>query len=564
MVIVKKIIQYQKDFGCKYLIKKIYFRLSIKYRLGKKYFSLAIARDTRRQQEDWKPDKITKISIVVPLYNTPPVYLRELIESIQAQTYSDWELCLADASEQMKKAEIFDLIQEYSVSDTRIHYKDLPDNDGISNNTNRAIEMSTGDYIALADHDDILHPSALYYVMKEINQHQADFVYTDELSFVKKPSCVQSIHLKPDFSKENFRNNNYICHFTVFQRTLLDQTGVFRKEFDGSQDYDLFLRLTEKAKKICHVPKVLYYWRCHAGSVASQVGVKPYTVEAGRKALEEHLERQSLEAEVKASAYGPFYQISYEISPESRVLVLTEKDAMVDWLRDQTKNIPYEVAVLSVQSLQTQEKAFRTEWDMVVLLRDGYNPIQGDGKWITALLECLQPEENFAASPVVYDSEGKIYFAGYCYNNAFNENIRPIFRGMSKRDPGYMNRAAFRQNVSLLGGAALAVRGKVMQQLFEKWMETETFDAVRKRLFSDSLWFSFCMTMKERKGNCIITPYGSFECDTAHREEYKPCTSTWEQPEWKAFMKKWEMQLNSSDPNMNPWMTIFGKYYFLW
>lgn len=561
---LKKILRYQREYGSRHLLKKVLYRYYMKYRIGRKYFPLSITDETRREQEGWRPNRKIKVSIAVPLYNTPIEFLRELVESVQAQTYPDWELCLVDASTEENKAELFNVIKTYSAKDKRICYRSLPHNDGIAGNTNRAIEMCTGEYIALADHDDILHPSALYFVMQEISLGQADFVYTDELSFIKKPGCIYHVHFKPDFSKESFRNNNYICHFTVFRRDLLDKVGTFREEFDGSQDYDLFLRLTERAKRIRHISKVLYYWRCHTGSVASQVGVKPYTIEAGRKAVEEHLKREGLNAEAVSSIYGPFYHIHYQIAAENKVLVLAETDTMLIRLKDQLQKVSYEIEVLSLDQLQEKNDMSWARWDMVVLLRDGYKPVQADGQWISALLECLQPKENYAVSPMVYDTSNKIYFAGYCYNKDFPEKIRPMYRGMPQKDPGYANELAFRQNVSLLGGAALAVKGKILQELYAREKEMENTGLVGRALFSDSQWFSICMGIKEQKGNCIVTPDASFLCETPHKEEYDPCISTWERSEWKEFMRRWDTYLRSSDPNMNPWMVIFGKYYLLW
>ena len=264
MNIWKKLGGFCKDYGIWYTARKVVYRCYIKYYLGRKYCPLTISETDRRTQEQWKPDRKIKISIVVPLYNTREDFFRQMLDSVRNQTYGNWELCLADASDHEECSRMLQqLAQEAQKEDGRIRYQRLMINEGISENTNRAIEMSTGEYIALLDHDDILHPSALYDVMQAINYHQGEFIYTDELSFDGTPDRVQNIHFKPDFSPESFRSNNYICHFSVFSRRLLEKAGGFRKEYDGSQDYDMLLRLTDEADNIYHVPKVRYYWRIH-------------------------------------------------------------------------------------------------------------------------------------------------------------------------------------------------------------------------------------------------------------------------------------------------------------
>lgn len=560
MGLINKLLCYQRKYGSKYVLRKVYNRLCIKYYLGGKYFPCAVTETEREKQTNWKPVCDKKISLVVPLYNTAESFLRQLINSVQSQTYANWELCLVDASDE-NQLEIEQMVRDYIQQDERIRYCKLSQNQGISENTNRGLEMATGDYMGLLDHDDILHPCALFYVMQEIDKNHADFVYTDELSFVNKTSQVQSIHLKPDFSTESFRSNNYICHFSVFDKKLLEQVGGFRREFDGSQDYDLFLRLTEQAKKVCHVARVLYYWRVHAGSVASEVGAKPYTIEAGKKALEEHLERERLQAEVSASEYGTFYHIHYKVAPENKIVIFTQGDTMTSRVMEQCRGLPYTIMVTSQEALAKMTSDDWLSWDYVIFLREGYQPLQEKGEWITELLECLQPKENLVAAPIVYDAAGKVYHAGYCYDTAFIEKIRPLYRGVPQGDPAYMNRLAFRQNVSLLGGAALAVKTQTIQQVWNNECEKNDF---YQTVFSDVFWFSVCLSAKGQKGNCIMTPNVAFRCGKVQGKELLGSKSISGHTEWKQFWKKWEDVLRLPDPHFNSWMLPFGKKYFLW
>ena len=186
-----------------------------------------------------------KISIVVPLYNTPLDFLEELLDSVVNQTYRNWELCMVDAGQD---ADVGVLVQERARTDSRIRYRKLDSNEGIAGNTNQGFALATGEYIALLDHDDILHPCALWYVAEAIAKQGADFVYTDEVTFEGNIDHLTVYHFKPDYMLDNLRSNNYICHLSVFSAALLAKVGGDeRAEFNGSQDYDLYLRLTEQA-----------------------------------------------------------------------------------------------------------------------------------------------------------------------------------------------------------------------------------------------------------------------------------------------------------------------------
>ncbi|MBP5661384.1 MAG: glycosyltransferase, partial [Lachnospiraceae bacterium] len=214
--------------------------------------------ETRRKfEEEYSFDKRPLYSILVPLYNTDKTMLKEMIDSVEWQTYSNWELCLADGSD-AAHAYVGEAVAEYN--DPRIKYKKLEKNGGISENTNQCLTLATGDYIGLFDHDDILHPSALFEYTKVINEQDADYIYCDETTFKSgNIDHMLTMHFKPDYAVDNLRANNYICHFSVFKKTLLEGTELFRTRFDGSQDHDMILRLTDKAQKIVHVPRLLYY-----------------------------------------------------------------------------------------------------------------------------------------------------------------------------------------------------------------------------------------------------------------------------------------------------------------
>ena len=241
----------------------------------------------RKTEEETVFEYMPLISILVPLFNTDEKMLREMLESVLWQTYKKWELCLADGSDDAH-AYVGDVVRSYG--EDRFKYVKLTKNEGISGNTNECLKLATGEYIGLFDHDDILHPEALYLYVKAINEQQADYLYCDETTFKSgNIDHMLTMHFKPDYAVDNLRANNYICHFSVFKRTLLEGTELFRTKFDGSQDHDMILRLTDRAEHIVHVPRLLYYWRCHSGSVASNISAKEYAIAAAKGAVADHL-----------------------------------------------------------------------------------------------------------------------------------------------------------------------------------------------------------------------------------------------------------------------------------
>ena len=263
-----------------------------------------------------------KISIVVPLYNTPLNFLEELLDSVVNQTYRNWELCCVDAGQDTAVGQH---VQARAKADPRIRYQKLTENEGIAGNTNHGFELATGDYIALLDHDDILHPCALWYTAQAIVEQGADFVYTDEATFEGKVENVVLYHFKPDFMLDNLRSNNYICHLTTFSKVLMEQAGGGeRAEYNGSQDYDLFLRLTEQAAKIAHIPHALYYWRSSPGSTASDISAKTYCIDAGIAALKAHYARCGVAVDDVSLIPGTpgYYKTDYTIDHPGRVSIL--------------------------------------------------------------------------------------------------------------------------------------------------------------------------------------------------------------------------------------------------
>ena len=306
-----------------------------------------------------------KISIVVPLYNTPLNFLEELLDSVVNQTYRNWELCCVDAGQDTAVGQH---VQARAKADHRIRYQKLTENEGIAGNTNHGFELATGDYIALLDHDDILHPCALWYTAQAIVEQGADFVYTDEATFEGKVENVVLYHFKPDFMLDNLRSNNYICHLTTFSKVLMEQAGGGeRAEYNGSQDYDLFLRLTEKARKIAHIPHALYYWRSSPNSTASDISAKTYCIDAGIAALKAHYARCGVAVDDVTLIPGTpgYYKTDYTMAHPGRVSILIptcdhirDLETCVESIYARTTYPDFEI--LLIENNSKEEQTFRS------------------------------------------------------------------------------------------------------------------------------------------------------------------------------------------------------------
>ena len=268
------------------------------------------------------------ISIVVPMYKTPLKLANEMIHSIQTQTYSNYQLCLADGT---PNKSVEDAIKDY-LSDPRISYQHLKENKGISENTNEAIKMAKGEYIALLDHDDLLAENALYEMVKAINEdRECEVLYSDEDKVNYDLTQYFYPHFKPDYSPDYLRSTNYICHFFMVKKELLDKVGYFDPLCNGSQDHDLILRCTEQAKKVKHIPLVLYHWRIAPGSTSENPENKMYCFEAGQRAVQKQLDRLHIQGTAKIGPTLGGYIVDYPIIDDPLVSVLIpNKDHIMD------------------------------------------------------------------------------------------------------------------------------------------------------------------------------------------------------------------------------------------
>ena len=538
--------------------------------------------ETKRQRETGFNRKI-RFSILVPLYNTPEQYLTEMIDSVLNQTYTGWELCLADGSD-MDHAYVREICEKYMRQDSRILYRKLEKNGGISENTNESIRMATGDYLGLFDHDDLLHPYVLFEYMKAICSDGADFIYSDECTFTRTPSDAFWMHFKPDYAPDTLRTNNYICHFTVFSRELLEKAGGgFRKEFDGSQDYDLILRLTEQAKHIVHIPQILYYWRSHEQSTAMNVSAKPYTIEAGKEAISAHLNRLGLKGIVSEAVMQSTYKVQYEISGNPLVSILIpnmdhvdDLKRCLDSIREKSSWKNWEIIVIENNSqekatfdyydeIQKDGRIRVTEWkdgrafnfsainnygaqftkgEYLLLLNNDVEVISPD--WIEQMLMFVQREDVGAAGAMLYYPDNTVQHAGVILGIA--GVAEHAHKGFKRGEYGYAGRLTLAQDLSAVTAACMMISRKV-------WNEAGGMDERFAVSYND---LDLCMRIRKAGHLIVWTPYAElYHYESRSRgTENTPEKKKRAKDEIDRFMERWGKEIEAGDPYYNPNLTL--------
>ena len=317
---IRKVKSYIGHYGIKTLIREVIERNSDKRNYDAERQRFLISEEEKESQRNEKFNYEPVVSIILPAYNTEANMLRETLLSVSNQTYEKWELCISDGGD----VAVEEVVKEIFALDERVKYKKSIQKLGLAQNSNEAIRMSTGDYVAFLDHDDLLEPDALYEVVKAINLSQSDMLYTDEDKVNENTTKYFRPYYKLDYNEPLFWSNNYICHFCAIKSSLVKSLGGFRAEYDGAQDYDLFLRCTEQTDKITHVAKVLYHWRVNESSTSGNPFNKEYAREAGKKALEAHFERINIPVEVKCAVDMGYYKATYtgEICPDDYEFVM--------------------------------------------------------------------------------------------------------------------------------------------------------------------------------------------------------------------------------------------------
>lgn len=541
----------------------------------------------RKEEETVFPDMV-KFSILVPLYNTPREFLTAMLDSVVQQTYGNWELCLADGSDD-SHSYVGQICLEYQKADEartggkgRIAYKKLEKNEGISGNTNRCLAMATGEYIGLFDHDDIIHPSVLYEYAKVINEQGADYIYCDETTFKNSDiNKMLTMHFKPDYAIDNLRANNYICHFSVFHRQLLDGDELFRTKYDGSQDHDMILRLTDKAKKVVHVPKLMYYWRSHAGSVASGIQAKTYAVDAAKGAVAEHLRKHGYEhfKITSTRAFETIFKISYQIIGNPKIsIVIANKDHEADLRRclasifEKSTYDNYEVIVVENNSETTEiwkyyEELKENERVKIVIYQGGFNysavnnlgveAAEGEYilllnndtqvitvNWMEELLMYAQRQDVGAVGAKLYYGDKTIQHAGVVLGLGAHRTAGHSHYMQHWENLGYMGRLCYAQNVSAVTGACLLVS----KELFEKAGGLDESFAVS---LND---VDFCIKLREMGYLNVFTPFAElyhYESVSRGLDDQGEKAKRYNE-ESARFRDKWKAVLEKGDPYYNP------------
>ena len=520
------------------------------------------------------------VSIVMPIYNVEPKWLEKAVSSVKSQLYPKWELCMADDGS--SREDTREKIRKLAEKDTRIKAVFLKKNSGISACSNAAVRLSCGEYLTFLDHDDELAPDALYEMVKSICETGADILYSDE-ELISERDRIVSAHFKPDFSPDLLFSHNYITHLLVLKTSIFHKTGGFDSRCDGAQDYDLVLKATDESKKIFHIPRALYRWRCIPGSTSVDPGAKGYAHEAGRRALQASLDRKNIDADV-LDGYQPFfYRIQRKIVDKPLISIIVPFRDHPDMLRTCFQSVlqlssyqHFEIIGVNNNSLKAETQAeiqrlekedSRVRFEMfnepfnysrinnfavrraagehVVLMNNDIKIISTD--WIEALLEHSQrPEVGAVGGKLIYKNDnvqhagviiGIAGFAGHAHRHV-------------QRDlPGYMSRLKITQNVSAVTAALLMVKKEV-------YLETGGLDEDNFSVALNDV--DFCLRLRQRGFLNIYTPY----CEAYHYEsvsrgyETTPEKKARFQKEMSTFQCKWKHLLEAGDPYYNPNLSL--------
>ncbi len=522
-----------------------------------------------------------KISIIVPIWNTPKQFLTDMLESVLAQIYSNWELCIADGAS--TKEHIKEILDNYVKKDSRIKVKYLSENKGIAGNSNEALSLATGDYVALLDHDDLLAPFALFEVVKTINENpDADFIYSDEDKISEDGTKRRDPHFKPDFATDTLRSYNYICHLSVIKKSLLDEVGWFKEGFDGSQDYELILRATEKAKKIVRIPKILYHQRMHENSTDKNPNSKLYAYESAKRTLKDHLDRMGLKGQVRDGLFAGSYKIDYAIDYNYKVsIIIPNKDYKEDLERCinsiLTKSTYKNYEIIIVENNSTEEEIFKyyerlqnnhdnifvLEWknafnysavnnfaakhakgEILLFLNNDTEVINEN--WLEEMIQYAQRKDVGAVGAKLYYHDDTIQHGGIILG--IGEVGGHAFRYMNKDSDGYFGRLKIVQNLSAVTGACLMMRKEVFNEI-------DGFDEGYPLAVSD---VDICLKVIEKGYLVVWTPYAELYHHELKTRGYDntPEKQLRFQKETELFKSKWDKYLEKGDPYYNPNLTL--------
>ncbi|QEL20348.1 glycosyltransferase family 2 protein [Limnoglobus roseus] len=529
------------------------------------------AADLQKQRQHAFP-RTPIISLIVPVYNPPAAFLEAMLKSVQEQTYPHWQLCLADAS---TVPHVRPILEKFA-TDKRVKLEFLESNGGIVGNSNAALDMASGDFIALLDHDDTLAPFALFEIASAINANPAaEFFYSDEDKLDFSGSRVEP-HFKPDWSPETLQSRNYVCHLVTAKRSLIDEIGGFRTGFEGAQDHDLVLRATERARQIVHIPHVLYHWRMHRQSTAADAGSKGYAHEAGKRAVQEHLDRLGIDGTAHDGIVPGLYHVAHHLRSQPLVSVIVpNKDApemLARCIDSLAKSSYANFELLIVENGSTRPETFAyyrqlekqphvrvVEWTKPFNYAavNNFAATQARGELLLFLnndIEAVNPDwlermVKLGVQPGVGAVGAKLYYADDTIQHA------GIVVGMGgvaghghlnfpRQAAGYMQRLRFTQNVAAVTGACLLCPTDVFR-------EVGGFDEGFVLAFND---VDLCLQILAKGHRVVWTPHAElyhFESKTRGYEDTPEKLKRFKR-EHDLFHIKWGHFLKQGDPYYNP------------
>lgn len=554
------------------------------------YFNKINPNEARlKEQRDYKFVSNYKFSILIPVYRPDVKFFTLMLDSIVAQTYDNWQICLADGSGEGYTVEnvVRPYIEKYG--EDKVKYIKLENNLGIAENTNAAMRMADGDFIVFGDHDDELHPTALFECMRELERYpQADFIYSDEDKIIEATGHHTEAHFKSDLNMELLRSNNYICHLSVVKKSLADKVGGLYTQFNGSQDHDYVLRCVEKAECVRHIPRILYHWRINDNSTAKSASTKTYANTAGVNAVSAHLKRMGIDGEVKNGVAPGFYDIRYKLTEKPLVsVIIPNKDHLDDLTRclESMENVNnyHNVEYIVVENNSVLEDTFEgykelekkygdkfklVKWDgifnysainnfgaryakgeYILLLNNDTSVIEPDSLRCM-LAQCQRAEVGIVGAKLLYDDD-TVQHAGVIIG--YQGVAGHAFTGIGDDVYGYFARAVLSQELSAVTAACLLTKRSVFDEVGGL---DESFEVA----FND---IDYCMKVRAAGYKIIYDPHAKL-----HHYEYKSrgAEDTGKKQERFGgeimhFIDKWRAALIAGDMYYNPNLELVGELY---